>query len=94
MSKKIFKKRINTKLAFTYVLRLCCLVPKSHLTLQQPHVLQPTRLFCPWDSPARILEWVAMPASGGSSQPRDQTYVSCVGRWIFLPLHHQQNQCI
>ena len=32
---------------------------------------------------ARILEWVAMPSSRGSSQPRDQThisYVSCIGR--------------
>ena len=27
---------------------------------------------------ARILEWVAMPSSRGSSWPRDQTYVSCV----------------
>ena len=27
---------------------------------------------------ARILEWVAMPSSRGSSQPRDQTHVSCV----------------
>ena len=27
---------------------------------------------------ARILEWVAMPSSKGSSQPRDQTYVSCL----------------
>ena len=25
---------------------------------------------------ARILEWVAMPSSGGSSQPKDQTQVS------------------
>ena len=33
---------------------------------------------------ARILEWVAMPSSRGSSQPRDQTcisYVSYTGRW-------------
>ena len=32
---------------------------------------------------ARILDWVAMPSSRGSSQPRDQThfsYVSCIGR--------------
>ena len=32
---------------------------------------------------ARILEWVAMPSSRGSSHPRDQTcvsYVSCIGR--------------
>ena len=27
---------------------------------------------------ARILEWVAMPPSKGSSQPRDGTYISCV----------------
>ena len=34
---------------------------------------------------ARILEWVAMPSSRGSSQPRDQTrdfYVSSIGRWV------------
>ena len=34
---------------------------------------------------ARILEWVAVPLSGGSSQARDQTltsYVSCVGGWV------------
>ena len=34
---------------------------------------------------ARILEWVAMPSSRGSSQPKDQThdsYVSCIGRWV------------
>ena len=28
----------------------------------------------------RILEWVAIPYSRGSSQPRDQTWVSCVSR--------------
>ena len=27
---------------------------------------------------ARILEWVAMPSSSGSSRPRDQTCVSCL----------------
>ena len=27
---------------------------------------------------ARILKWVAMPSSRGSSQPRDQTHVSCI----------------
>ena len=34
---------------------------------------------------ARILEWIAMPSSRGSSQPRDQThisYVSCIGRRV------------
>ena len=41
---------------------------------------------------ARILQWVAISFSRGSSQPKDQTrisYVSCIGRWIFfLPLSH------
>ena len=34
---------------------------------------------------ARILEWVVMPFSRGSSQPRDWTcvsYVSCIGGWV------------
>ena len=38
---------------------------------------------------ARILEWVAVPASRGSSRPGDQTCVSCIfctGRCV---LHHQ-----
>ena len=32
---------------------------------------------------ARILEWVAISFSRGSSWPRDQTWVACIGRWIF-----------
>ena len=38
---------------------------------------------------ARILKWVSMSSSRGSSQPRDQThvsYISCIGRLGFLPL--------
>ena len=37
----------------------------------------------PGSSQARILAWVIMPSSRGSSQPRDRTcvsYVSCIGR--------------
>ena len=39
----------------------------------------------------RILEWVAVPFSRGSSQPRDLTCVSsvsCIGRWV---LYHEHN---
>ena len=36
----------------------------------------------------RILEWVAMPSSRGSSWPRYQTWISC-SRKIFYPLSHQ-----
>ena len=34
---------------------------------------------------ARLLEWVAISFSSRSSQPRDQTQVSCIGRGFFLP---------
>ena len=33
---------------------------------------------------ARILEWVAISSSRGSSQPRDQTWVSCIAGRFFL----------
>ena len=41
---------------------------------------------------ARVLEWVAISSSRGSSQPRDQTHVycvSCIGRQIHYHLSHQ-----
>ena len=40
---------------------------------------------------ARILEWVAICFSRGSSQPRDQTCISCIpciGRWVLYQLCH------
>ena len=37
---------------------------------------------------ARILGWATMPFSRGSSQPRDRTLGSCIGRWILDPLSH------
>ena len=55
----------------------------------RPCGLQPARLLCPWGSLGKILEWVALLSSGGSSQPWDRThisYVSCIGRQV---LYHQ-----
>ena len=40
-------------------------------------------------SQARILEWAAISSSRGSSQLRDWTHLSCIGRQILLPLSHQ-----
>ena len=34
-------------------------------------------------SQARMPEWVVISFSRGSSQPKDQSYVSCFGKWIF-----------
>ena len=40
-------------------------------------------IYSPWNSQARILEWVAFPFSRGSSQPRDQTQASCIAGGFF-----------
>ena len=37
----------------------------------------------------RMLEWVAIFFSRGSSQPRERTFISCVGRQILYHLSHQ-----
>jgi len=40
---------------------------------------------------AKILEWVAMPSSRGSSPPGDGTQVSCfAGRFFSLSHHHRE----
>ena len=44
---------------------------------------------------ARILEWIAMPSSRGSSRPRHQThvsYVSCIGKQITTSITWKPNQ--
>ena len=40
-------------------------------------------------SQARILEWIAISYSSGSSRPKDWTWVSCTGRQILYHLSHQ-----
>ena len=42
-------------------------------------------------SQEKILESGAISSSTGSSRPRDQTQVICIGRQILLPLHHLGN---
>ena len=51
----------------------------------RPYGLWPARLLCPWDSPGRILEWVAMPSSRRFSLPIEWThasYIFCIGRQV------------
>ena len=55
----------------------CCLVSQSCLILCDPPGFSVHEI-----SQARILEWVAVCFSRGCSQPRVQTQVSCIGRWI------------
>ena len=50
-----------------------------------PYGLSPTSLLVCGIFQTRILEWVAMPSSRGSSWPSDGihiSYVSCIGRWV------------
>ena len=40
---------------------------------------------------ARLIDWIAVPSSRGSSWPRDQThisYVSCIGKHVLYHWHH------
>ena len=70
----------------------------SHVWLCDPMDCRPPGSSVRGILQARILEWVAMLSSRGSSQPRDQTqvsYISCIGRWVLYHQHHlgspQQN---
>ena len=54
------------------------LVPQSCLTLASPWTVARQIPLSMGILQAWILEWVAMPFSRGSSQPRDQTQVSCI----------------
>ena len=44
----------------------------SRVRLCRPHGLQPTRLFCLWDSPGKNPGMGCMTSSRGSSRPRDR----------------------
>ena len=60
------------------------------LTLCNPMDYSPPEFSVHGILPAKILEWVAIPFSRGSSQPRNQTQVPHC-RWILYCLNHQGN---
>ena len=57
---------------------LCAKSLQSHPTLCDPMDCSLSGPSVPGILQARILEWVAMPSSRGSSWPRDWTCVSCI----------------
>ena len=57
-----------------------CSVPQSCRTLCNPVDCSPPGSSVRRILQARILEWVAT---------RDQTHISCLGKWILLPLSYQ-----
>ena len=63
---------------------ICCAVLiHSCLTLCDPMDCSPPGSWIHGILQARILEWVAIPFSRGSSRPRDQTRVSCIADRFF-----------
>ena len=62
------------ELSFTYVVKVTQLCP----TFCDPVDSSPPGSSVHGICQARILEWVAVPFSRGSSQPKDRTRVSCI----------------
>ena len=60
----------------------CCVITKLCPTLWDPMDHSPPGSSVHGISQARTLEWVAISSSRGSSQPRDWTCSSCIGRQI------------
>ena len=77
----LFKIFLPYNTIFIHFPYYCWIVAKWYLTLL------PTSVHGTFQ--ARILEWVAISFSRGSSQPRDWTHISCIGRWALLLLCHQ-----
>ena len=72
----------------------CCLIAQLCLTLCDPVDCSLLGNSAPGIFQARTLEWVALSFFRGSSQPRDQTWVSgtsCIGRWMLHHLSHQRS---
>ena len=60
-----------------------CLVTQSCSTLCEPMDCSPPGFLSMGILQARILEWVAMPSTRGSSWPRDQTLISWIASRFF-----------
>ena len=82
---------------------ILCMYMQIH-TCMRSEVAQPRPTLCdPMDCSllgssvcgifqARVLEWIAISFSGGSSRPRNRTrvsHVSCTGRWLLYQLSYQ-----
>ena len=65
---------------FSLVYSSCCLVTRSCLTLFYP--MDWTDCSVHGILQARILDWVAISSSRGSSWSKEWTHMSCIGRWI------------
>ena len=73
---------------------VCVLVAQLHLTLCNPMDCSPPGSSVHGILQARILEWVAMPSSRGSSRPRDRIQVSSIaGRFFTTWATREASKC-
>ena len=80
---KKFKRGLIQLSKYLWIAFCCfCLVAKSCSTLCDPMDSSLTGSSVHGISQIRILEWVAISFSRGSSQLRDQTCIFCISRWI------------
>ena len=93
---ELFGKRDKGRLAFCHFTALfsvlfllllasvffSCVWAQSCPTLCDPMDCSPQGSSAHGILQARILEWVAISCSRGSSQPQDQTHISCIGRRV------------
>ena len=64
-----------------YIEAICCfLLTRSCLNLLQPYI--PPGSSLRGISQIKILEWIVISLSRGSSWTRDWSHISCIGRWI------------
>ena len=64
-------------------INVCVWITQSCLTLCNPMDCNPPGSFVHEIFQTRILKWIAIPFSRGSSWPRDQTLVSCIAGRFF-----------
>ena len=75
----------SARRVYPVIMCVCAKSLQSCPTFCDPMDCSPPGSCVHWILQARILDWVAMLFSRGSSQPRDQThvsYVSCTGRQV------------
>ena len=78
----LFFNKTNYSL-ISFELRNLCLVTQPCLALCNPIDCSLPGSSVHGESPGKVLEWVAMPSSRGSSQPRDRTQVSHIAGRFF-----------
>ena len=82
--KQIFQYSESHKsFGFPVHIKIVCLVTQSCLTLCNTIDCSPPGFSVHGILQAGILEWVSMPSSRGSSQPRDQIQVFCIAGGFF-----------